>query len=64
MGQLDIFGGETLIATPAAPKARKAPAAEQFALFALDEAVADAAKPADERFAGVIVRDLGAGMLI
>lgn len=60
-GQFDIFGNETIVE---APKVRKAPKAEQFALFGLDEAIADADKPADLRFAGAIVRDLGAGMLV
>lgn len=64
MAQMDLFGTETAIAAPTRPAPRKAPKPEQFALFAIDEAVREADKPADERFAGVIARDLTADGLL
>lgn len=57
--QLDIFGGSTPLAADAPPRrAARADRPAQLALFAADEAVRDADRPADELFTGVLVRDL------
>jgi hypothetical protein len=50
--QLDLFGGAETITAAAAPKKTRTSRPTQFALFTRDEAITEAAKPADERFAG------------
>jgi hypothetical protein len=61
MEQLDLFGGAEAITTPAAPAPRRRAArGTQYTLFAVDAAVRDDDKAADEQFVGIFNLTAGA----